>query len=909
MKILAHTCFIGTTGYANHARSFFTALNKLHTVKVRNLTIGNGWKGMNDTPHDDEPYITNEMKGMLIQQTLNNQDGSRSDFNMYGYKGDFVPDVHIVLMETNNYYFYDNYEGYKIAYNVWESTRYPDDFFKRLFYFDEVWVPTQWQFDCLVEQGYPSEKIFIVPEGVDVETFKPIKKQLKKSTDKFRFLYFGRWDYRKGTTEVLKTFGETFKGRKDVELIASVENPFPYDGLKSTEERVKKYGIDDTNIKFIKFTSREDYVKYLQMGDVFISCARSEGWNLPLIEAMSCGTPAIYSNWGGQLQFAKDKGIPVKISHLRPANIEHKEWPGEYCEPDWNDLGEQMLNAVKNYSEHKSKSIKESKEIHKNFNWDTVAKGASNILTRHSKPFAFVTTGNMGYMPVIEKLVQSLLEFSEQKIIVYGVDCEVPFDYPNVIKRTINPPKISEHDKWYWKQHACLESLKEGFEYLIWIDGDVVVNYNVDTVRKYFKQVGRYPLSDIHVQEEFFGMYDNGTKSQLFNEELTKKWGIEKRQPYMHVCFFIYNDGSQAFFESILHAYETLMKEEPENYKKYFLWNDEGIDNAIRWKNGYTNHLPLSNFDTSSYDGDEGFIDRTLHQFYKFWNEEGPQNFNRIFGYQCIPKNKSDIIYFHGNKNAEISDKMIEFIKMQRDNSFYKSMCFYTDVYKLENFESLFEYEGGTMDVAGKFGWGPAIFHEIYNLRDYYKDREKRINDGDIVVDLGGNIGVFNRWAYNQGAKRVISFEPDRRYFNLLSLNVDPRSLLFNGAVSNKIGELELHESNHLGGSNLFGTQEGSKKYNVRTYTLNYLFESELIQKIDFLKVDIEGAEHLAFEGISDENLMKVKNISMEYHHSHFNYDVELRDKFIKRLNNLGFNSYLLFLGGNDNLQMIHFWR
>ena len=909
MKILAHTCFIGTTGYANHARSFFTALNKLHTVKVRNLTIGNGWKGMNDTPHDDEPYITNEMKGMLIQQTLNNQDGSRSDFNMYGYKGDFVPDVHIVLMETNNYYFYDNYEGYKIAYNVWESTRYPDDFFKRLFYFDEVWVPTQWQFDCLVEQGYPSEKIFIVPEGVDVETFKPIKKQLKKSTDKFRFLYFGRWDYRKGTTEVLKTFGETFKGRKDVELIASVENPFPYDGLKSTEERVKKYGIDDTNIKFIKFTSREDYVKYLQMGDVFISCARSEGWNLPLIEAMSCGTPAIYSNWGGQLQFAKDKGIPVKISHLRPANIEHKEWPGEYCEPDWNDLGEQMLNAVKNYSEHKSKSIKESKEIHKNFNWDTVAKGASNILTRHSKPFAFVTTGNMGYMPVIEKLVQSLLEFSEQKIIVYGVDCEVPFDYPNVIKRTINPPKISEHDKWYWKQHACLESLKEGFEYLIWIDGDVVVNYNVDTVRKYFKQVGRYPLSDIHVQEEFFGMYDNGTKSQLFNEELTKKWGIEKRQPYMHVCFFIYNDGSQAFFESILHAYETLMKEEPENYKKYFLWNDEGIDNAIRWKNGYTNHLPLSNFDTSSYDGDEGFIDRTLHQFYKFWNEEGPQNFNRIFGYQCIPKNKSDIIYFHGNKNAEISDKMIEFIKMQRDNSFYKSMCFYTDVYKLENFESLFEYEGGTMDVAGKFGWGPAIFHEIYNLRDYYKDREKRINDGDIVVDLGGNIGVFNRWAYNQGAKRVISFEPDRRYFNLLSLNADPRSLLFNGAVSNKIGELELHESNHLGGSNLFGTQEGSKKYNVRTYTLNYLFESELIQKIDFLKVDIEGAEHLAFEGISDENLMKVKNISMEYHHSHFNYDVELRDKFIKRLNNLGFNSYLLFLGGNDNLQMIHFWR
>jgi glycosyltransferase involved in cell wall biosynthesis len=252
MKILAHTCFIGVTGYANHAKSFFCALNKYHTVKVRNSTIGGGWKGMNNTPHDNEPYITDEMKDMLILQTLINNDNSRSDTPIYGYKGDFIPDVHIVLVDTNNHYFYDNYEGYKIAYNVWESTRYPDNFFQRLHYFDEVWVPTQWQFDCLVEQGYPSHKISIVPEGVDVDTFKPLTKVSKK--DKFRFLHFGRWDYRKGTTEVLRAFSETFKDRDDVELIASVENPYPFDGLKTTEDRVKHHNIDTTNIKFIKFT-------------------------------------------------------------------------------------------------------------------------------------------------------------------------------------------------------------------------------------------------------------------------------------------------------------------------------------------------------------------------------------------------------------------------------------------------------------------------------------------------------------------------------------------------------------------------------------------------------------------------------------------------------------------------------
>lgn len=908
MKILAHIPFIGTSGYANHARSFFCALNEYHTVKVRNFTVGHTWTGMSERPHDKEPYLTKEMSEMLILQTLFDTPTKRSDYPMYGYKNDFVPDVHIILMETNHHYFYEDYDGYKIAYNVWESTRYPDDFFNRLFYFDEVWVPSQWQYESLIEQGYPKDKIFIVPEGVDIKTFKPLLKIPKKN--KFRFLHFGRWDYRKYTTEILRAFSEEFKNDKNVELICNVENPSPYDGLNSTKERVEKYNIDTSKITFLNFLPRKEYINSLREGDVFISCARSEGWNLPLIEAMSCGIPSLYSNYGGQLQFAQGKGIPVDISHMRTANIAEEEQPGEYCEPDYDDLKLKMRDVYTNWENHREKSLKDAKFIHKEFNWERQAQIANDILTRNKKPFLFVTTGNLNYMPVIEKLVQSLQEFSEQKIVVYGVDCEVPFDYPNLIKRTINPPKISEYDKWYWKQHACIESLKEDYENYIWIDGDVVVNYNIDTVRKYFNHVGYYPLSDIHVQEEFFGLYDEN-KSQLFNEELCKEWNVNKSNPYAHVCFYIYNKNSKGWFEEIIKHYQDIMKNNPNDYKRLYLWNDEGIDNAMRWKYGYTNHLPLSNFDTSSYDGDEGFVDKTLHQFYKFWNEQGPQNFNRVFGYQFIPKDKNDILYFHGNKNVVISDKIIEFIRHQKNNSFYNSKSFYTDVYKIENFEPLYEMTGGTLSVAEKYGWSVAIFHEIFNLRDYYNNRNKKINKGDVVVDLGGNIGVFNRWAYFEGAEKVISFEPDRRYFKLLSLNADPKSILFNAAISDNIGTLTLHESTHLGGSNIFGVHRNNQlqKYETRSYTLDYLFETNLVDKIDFLKIDIEGAEHHALSGISDYNLMKVKNISMEYHHSFFNYDDKLREKMINRMVSLGFNSYLVFLGTNNALQMIYFTR
>ena len=906
MNILVHTSFIGTTGYNNHARSFFTALNKYHNVKVRNYTVGSTWKFYSPTCHDNEPYMTDEMRSMLILQTLHNNDGTLSDYPLYDYKGDFKPDVNIILNDLNHHYFYENYEGYTIGYNVWESTEYPENFLGAIKKFNEFWVPSEWQKENLIKQGYPEHKIFVVPEGVDEKTFNP---NHKKSFDKFTFGLFGRWEYRKSTKEIIETFLKTFEKIDDVQLILSANNNFANDGFKSTKERLKHYNLESEKIKVIDFPTREEYINYLQNEDVFISCARSEGWNLPLIESMACGKPSIYSNWGAQLEFAKDLGVPINVLHEVPANTQDPSFVGNYIEPDFNDLSKKMMDVYKNYDQYKTSALLDSKKIIQDFNWDSVAKLACDRLKKINGDFVFVTTGNFEYMPVIEKLVQSLNEFSKHKIIVYGIECEAPFDYDNLIKRTINPPKHSIYDKWYWKQYACIESLKEDFQNFIWIDGDVVVNHNIDDIKKYFSLIDNYPISDIHRQEDFFGIYNykGSTFSQTFNENICRDFNVIKGEPIMHACLYIYNKNCEWWFNEILDFYKKMSLE---SYTKYLFWNDEGIDNYLRWKYNFTKHLPLSNFDTSSYDGDNGQTENQLSDFYSFWNIEGPYNFNRIYGYQYIPKNKNEILYFHGNKNSSVSNKMIEFLKLKRDNNFYESEYFWVSKNKILNLGEIKDIEGSTISVAERYGWDYAIYHEIYNLQDYYHDKIKRINKGDIVVDLGGNIGIFNRWAYSQGADLVISFEPDKRYFNLLSMNSDPRSILFNAAVSNKIGKVNLYESSHLGGSNIMDSNPSfANKYKVRTYTLDYLFETKLIDRIDFLKIDIEGAEIMALDGISDENLMKIKNISMEYHHGHLNYDENLRFNMISRLNKIGFNSYVLFCGHDDNLQLIYFWR
>ena len=384
-KIYVHGSYIGTTGYNNHTRDFLRELSKHTKVKVRNFTVGNSWNGYNLIPHDNEPYINDVDKSMLYKQILYNSEGNLEDFTVYPDKvKEFYPDLNIVLCETNHHLFFNTYVGPKIAYNVWESTLQPENFFNKMLEYDEIWVPSKWQRECTINQGANPDKVKVVPEGVDIHTFFPeeVEKLESYNDGRFKFLLFGRWDYRKSTKEIIQTFLKTFSPEEPVDLVVSIDNMWgeEMDGYKTTEERLNAYGLTDPRIKMINFPTREDYIKYLKTGHVFVSCARSEGWNLPLIEAMACGTPSIYSECCAQMEFAEGKGIPVKIVGERPANANDygrytmSELPGNYYEPDFEDLSNKMRFVYQNYNECKLNAVKDSIEIHKQFSWERIGE-------------------------------------------------------------------------------------------------------------------------------------------------------------------------------------------------------------------------------------------------------------------------------------------------------------------------------------------------------------------------------------------------------------------------------------------------------------------------------------------------------------------------------------------------------
>ena len=400
--VRANTSFIGQTGYNAHARDFFTALSHKINLGVRNFTVGKSWNGLGvrnqngkyNDPHQNEKYLTEYQRNLIKEQTLYCNDG---DFGRYGsglcdyeindgleylkkYRQEDVIDI--ILSETNHHYFYclDKYKGFKIAYNVWESTLYDDNFFETLKKFDQFWCPSEWQRQCIIKQGYPAEKTFVVPEAVDGNVFNPayFNYNLDMYKDnRFKFILFGRWEYRKATKEIIETFLKTFNSNEPVDLILAVDNPdYANDGLKSTEDRLKFYNFNDNRLKILHFVQREDYINYLRNGHVFLSCARSEGWNLPLIEAMACGTPSIYSNWSAQLEFAEGKGHPVKVLN----EVHMPNGVGNYIEPDFEDLSRVMRDVYTNYWEYKRKALIESEFIRNDFSWENAANKAVQIL-------------------------------------------------------------------------------------------------------------------------------------------------------------------------------------------------------------------------------------------------------------------------------------------------------------------------------------------------------------------------------------------------------------------------------------------------------------------------------------------------------------------------------------------------
>ena len=148
----------------------------------------------------------------------------------------------------------------------------------------------------------------------------------------------------------------------------------------------------------------------------------------------------------------------------------------------------------------------------------------------------------------------------------------------------------------------------------------------------------------------------------------------------------------------------------------------------------------------------------------------------------------------------------------------------------------------------------------IYTFREYYEPElaylEKLLSPGKVFIDVGANYGVYTLVASRLvgAAGKVIALEPTAQSFTVLrqniALNHFTNVLAFQVALKDTPGKAWLYHGwdpvgNSLGMDPLCG-EEGEE---VQTESLDNLLEENGVDRVDVIKVDVEGAEELVLRG------------------------------------------------------------
>lgn len=151
----------------------------------------------------------------------------------------------------------------------------------------------------LALQSYDGKEIKVIPNGIDVDEFKPLRS--KKRGKRIRVVSVGRLITRKGYEYLI----EALKGKKNFELSIIGEGDLLEDLKKLASENSVK-------VTFLGRIDHESMPQILNKNDIFCLPSLNEGMSNAVLEAMACGLPVITTDTGGSKELIKGNGFIVE---------------------------------------------------------------------------------------------------------------------------------------------------------------------------------------------------------------------------------------------------------------------------------------------------------------------------------------------------------------------------------------------------------------------------------------------------------------------------------------------------------------------------------------------------------------------------------------------------------------------
>ncbi|MFX3624796.1 MAG: glycosyltransferase [Ectobacillus sp.] len=281
-----------------------------------------------------------------------------------------------------------------VLFQPWEFGAIPRKWYIPMKYWiDEIWVYSNYNKECYIRSGIPENKVKVIPLGVDETVFHNQVKPLELKTEKsFHFLFVGGTIPRKGIDMLLQAYVDEFSANDDVCLVIKDfgTNSF-YRGSTAGQmiEKIQKRPNSPKILYLNEDLSSEDLAGLYKACDCLVHPYRGEGFGLPIIESMACGTPVIVPALGPVADFCDEDTaffIPSeeeRWSAKKIGEMETVDYPW-WLKVDKNELQKKMRFAYENQNLVKQKGQQASRNILSAFTW----KQTAGIVSRRLEEMA-----------------------------------------------------------------------------------------------------------------------------------------------------------------------------------------------------------------------------------------------------------------------------------------------------------------------------------------------------------------------------------------------------------------------------------------------------------------------------------------------------------------------------------------
>lgn len=175
--------------------------------------------------------------------------------------------------------------------------------------YDAVIVFSEKQGELLVNYGVAPERVRVIPNGVDVNTYAPGQSDYKESIGaSILAAYIGRVDPEKNVGDFLSAFHELDFPNDHKAVIV---------GNGMDLSRLRRKFRDDPRIIFTGYLGDlSERIRIFRAADIFVLPSSIEGLSLAMLEAMAAGTAVIATDVGADAEALRGAGIVIDLAAM-----------------------------------------------------------------------------------------------------------------------------------------------------------------------------------------------------------------------------------------------------------------------------------------------------------------------------------------------------------------------------------------------------------------------------------------------------------------------------------------------------------------------------------------------------------------------------------------------------------------